>query len=378
MDTVALLAHALRQVALPYLATRVFILAVSLAALAAWGIDPIEAERNFGGAAPATGPLDVFVRYDAAWYLAIARVGFTGPIESSYDMRAGWFPLFPGLIAAATAVIPHPVVAGLVVANLACLVFLVIFWIIVREDLGETLAVRSVWVLLLYPSSFFLTGVYSETTMLAAIAAGWLAVRRRRWWWAGIAMALASLTRPVGILGLIPVFAEIWRARAEGTSTVGHLAKAVLPVAVALAAYLAFATRWFGHPLAFVELQGWYRGPMSWPWQGFVRWWTEGPAWHGYSNSTLDAATALGALAMAAVVWRRWRWDYGLYCLVAVAVPLSSGLVSFSRLVLAAFPLAAAIALTMERRALRIAVALTSLLFLGVLAARFATWRWVA
>lgn len=369
---------ALRRVAVPYVATRLFVLAVSWAALAWWGLDPREATGNFGGTTVVTGPLDVFVRYDAAWYLTIARVGFTAPIDAGYDMRPGWFPLFPALIALVSTAVPNGVMAGLVVSNAALLALLALFWTLVREDLGEGAATRAVWALLLFPSSFYLSGVYSESTMLAAIAASWLAARRRRWWLSGVALAAAAVTRPVGVLAAIPVLAEVWRGREGLRATVWRLVQVTGPATVSVIAWLALAAWWFGDPFTFVEHQGWYRGTMGWPWQGFVRWWTEGPAWHGYANSSMDAAIAAGALGLSVVVWRRWRWDYGLYCLAAVLVPISSSLVSFSRLVLAALPLAVALALVARRRGPRLVMALASLSLLALLAARFATWRWVA
>ena len=87
---------------------------------------------------------------------------------------------------------------------------------------------------------------------------------------------------------------------------------------------------------------------------------------------------ALGWIGLAGVTAWRWNPALGLYCLVAVLIPLSTGLVSFTRLVLAAFPCFVALSLLLERRGARIAWFVVSLALLVVLTARMATWRWVA
>lgn len=375
--------RAVRAVAWPFVLTRVLVAVTAILALRAWGVDPVESRVNYGGEARVPAGLEAFVRYDAAWYLAIARAGYVGAIDSGYDMRAGFFPAYPALVAAATSVLGNEVVAALTVSHLAAVGFLVCLWLLVAHDFDERVATRATWAVLLFPSSFFLTGIYSESAMLFAASAGWLAARRGRWGLAAVAAAVAALARPTGIFALLPIVVAAWRGGAADqrrslTRRAAHAALVALPAGVALAAYAGAMARWFGSPTAAIGAQNLYRTDTGWPWQGFVRWWVEGPAWHGYANSTLDAALALGALGMAIVAWRRWRWEYGLYALVAAAFPISSSLVSFSRLALGVVPAFAAVGLLTERRPVRIALAVLSAALLVVLTARFATWRWVA
>jgi hypothetical protein len=113
----------------------------------------------------------------------------------------------------------------------------------------------------------------------------------------------------------------------------------------------------------------------------------EGPAWHGYANSSVDAALAIGALVTVVVMVRRRWWAEALFAAGAVLVPLTSGLIALSRMLLAApilaVPLAAATGADGEgaparRRAVQAIWWLSSLALLAWFSARFATWRWVA
>jgi hypothetical protein len=370
---------ALRHVALPFLLTRLLIVAAGVIALTWWGVDAAEAQRNFGGPSPPPDApwLRMWVRYDAAWYLAIAQHGYTAPLTAAYEMRPGFFPLYPALLATLTPLVGDAVIAGVLLSNAATLALLLFAWRLVEADLGPDVATRAAWALMLWPTSVFLSGIYSEATMLACAAGGWWAARTGRWWLAGLGVALAALARPVGVLTALPVvlLALEW-PHPRLAVALRRILRVGLPVAAALAIYLWLAAAWFGDPWAFVERQSLYRMESTWPWQAFVVWWRQGPQWHGYANSTLDAGLALLSLAACAITWARWRWEFGVYCVAAVLVPLSSGLVSFSRLSLAAFPLAAGVALLARRRALAWPLALLSLTLLLLLTARFATWRW--
>jgi hypothetical protein len=213
--------------------------------------------------------------------------------------------------------------------------------------------------------------------MLAAVAVCALAVRRRVWWLAALAAGTAALARTVGPLVLIPAAWECWRSPPPPRTRLTALAGITLTVAVALGAWAWFQHLTFGDPLYFAEVQRWYRGPTTWPWIGFQAW-IEAPVWHGYANSTLDAALAVLALGCSTLLFWKWNAGYALFALLALLVPLGSGLVSFSRMMLAAFPCFVALALLTERRAARIAWLVASAALLAVLTARYATWRWVA
>jgi hypothetical protein len=170
---------------------------------------------------------------------------------------------------------------------------------------------------------------------------------------------------------------ECWRSRAAWRTRVLAIGGIGFAMAAALGAWMSYLALALGNPLKFVDVQHLSRSETTWPWLAFQPWiWYA--EWFGYGNSTTDAAFAVLALGLSLVVCFRWNAAYGLYALLAVLVPLTTGLVSFSRLMLAAFPCFVAVAVLTERRAVRIAWFALSIVLLAVLTARYSTGRWVA
>ncbi len=368
--------EALRRVVPAFLVSRALLVAVGVAALRWWGV-AADASANYQARSSAIPAVEMWLRFDASWYLAIATAGYTGAIPSSYDMRPGFFPMYPWLVAAVSATTGHVVASALLVSAVLCVVFLAAVWLLAAGDFGPRVASRAVWAIALFPSTYFIAAIYSEPAMLAFVAVSLVAARGGAWVLLPIATAAATLSRTIGFLVLLPVAWELWRHPARIRTRLLAFVAATAAAGAAFGLYLWLAQGWFGNPFHFVELQQWYRGETAWPWRAFDAW-LEAPAWHGYANSTLDAVVAVGWLALAGLTAWKWNPALGAYCLAAVLIPLGTGLVSTTRLVLAAFPCFVTLSLLLERRGARVAWFLVSLALLVVLTARVATWRWVA
>ena len=112
--------------------------------------------------APHTGDLlQPFTGADAQWYLHIAQYGYSGPLGSK---AAAFFPLFPLLIAitARTLTLGNYELAGVVVSLLATTAALWLLYDLVRDELSESIARRTVVLLVVAPTAFFLFMSYTE------------------------------------------------------------------------------------------------------------------------------------------------------------------------------------------------------------------------
>jgi hypothetical protein len=364
-----------------FAATRLVLFAIGVFAVSRMPINAVEARGFHLPPQPHTF-LEAWARYDACWYVAIAEDGYRGPIGPYGDMRPAFFPLFPALVTMVTPLVHTPLLAGLIVSNACYLAFLFLLWQIVRLDWTMEVTRRTVWIYLLFPSTVFLSGVYSESLLLALTTGALLAARRRRWLAAGLLAGLATLARPVGIVVVAALVAECWAIRrADGNA--GHQLRAALlrilaPVMAAAAGYLVFAAVTFGDPLAVISSQASVRGPMAAPWQPFIDLWQAGPRLHTFDRSMVDAVLALIAVAALPAIFTHVRPSYPFYACLIVFIPLSGSLISFNRLLLPSFPHAILLA-----RSVRGPRALTAVLVsFGVLEAvtmtAFATWSWVA
>jgi len=149
--------------------------------------------------------INVWERWDTAWYLKIAVFGY-----APADGTASFSPLYPWLVGGLGAITGNFLLSALLISNLAALAVFVLFYEVARvEGLTSEQAGFAVLSLALFPSAFFLFAAYTDSLFLALALGAWLAARRRRWLVAGLLGGFATLTRLQGGL-LMPVLGLLW------------------------------------------------------------------------------------------------------------------------------------------------------------------------
>jgi hypothetical protein len=366
-----------------FLATRIplFLLGCLATYLLASG-DAVQ-RGNLRYAPEAPRALRIWVHWDADWYLLIADRGYDAleaepslAPRNSPDDTAGFFPLFPWLVRALSLVTGGSVLAGLLVSNLALLCFLFLLYSWTASRCGDAAGRGACVAVCTFPTSLFLSAPYSESLFLALAVGCLVAARAERGALAAIAGFAAALTRPLGVLLSLPM---IWRALdrspAVGARRTRWLTSLGPPLG--LGAFLLFCAWRFADPLATLARQARWRGGMGPPWTFLVEAMRDlNP--HGRVGSIVDLTVALLAIALLPAVFRRLGTGAGLFATASVLLPLSSGLFSFSRLVLGAFPLFAVLGCWWaEREAFRLAYLAAALPFAGLFVALYATGWWV-
>src|SRR5207248_64670 len=149
----------------------------------------------------------------------------------------------------------HYVLGGIVASLLAALGAFFLLHRLAEARLGAEGARRAVVYLAVFPMSFFLQAVYSESLFLLLVLAAFVLAERGQWLPAWTVTGLALLTRPSG-LALLPALALLaWRSRER----LRALAGAALPLAI-FAAYPLVLWRSGEDPWAFERAQGlWHR-----------------------------------------------------------------------------------------------------------------------
>jgi hypothetical protein len=343
---------------------------------------------------PVPLPLEIWARWDSEWYLLIAEQGYDvgdrlSGLGVSYERSAaaGFLPLYPIVIRMLTPIF-GAVAAGIVISNVCLFLSLVVLDRLVRLEIGgESGAVAGIAAsaaLLLHPSSLFLSAVYAESLFLLLSLSAFLGARSGRFWVAGICGGLATLTRPFGILLVLPLFWEWWMWRRSAGDAQSRRARSwsgvwLVTMPIAMSGFVLFSSMTFGDPLALLHRQERWRGGLSGPWRAFVRWWEAGPTAHGTHGSTFELMVAVVSLAMLVFMVRRLRPSYTLYTAAAIILALGSTLWSFSRLALTLFPFFILIGLSWSerRRCLPTLYAFVGAALGGLFMALFASWWWV-
>jgi Mannosyltransferase (PIG-V) len=424
--------------------SRLLIWLAALITLATYGDGPARHALNPAGLTRGLGWLGNALaapaaRWDAAWYLVIARYGYRPDLGPYTDSRDAFFPLYPLGVRGLGATGLPLVLAGVLISIAALALALYGIHRLTTLELGGAaqragqsllgararpvassparVARLAVLVTALAPMSFFLSAVYSESLYLALSVGLFYAARRGRFLTAGVLAALGAATRSAGVVLLLPALMLYLYGpredrppdfpRAQGLWPRYRLRRDVLWLALAplgLLAYMLYLGLAGGDALAPFHAQDvWSRhfaGPYVGVWDGLreagsglhqlvLSVWQHGSLPSGgvsvasEHNLLLAVFLLAGAVAIVGVL-RALPLAYGAYVIAALALPLSypvrgQALMSLPRFLVVLFPLGIWLAawLAEHPRAQRPALA-GSCLALAFFTAEFATWHWVA
>jgi hypothetical protein len=343
------------------------------------------------------GFLNYWAHWDGAWYSEIATQG--------YGVRApestAFFPLYPLFVRSGSSLAGGPAVWGILI-SLLCTAFALYFVYRLAENLyGAGAARASTLALAFFPTAFFLNAVYTEALSLALTAgAVWAARVRGNFLLAGLFGALATATRNLGVLLLIPLFYE-WVLRRQTVGLRGLAGLSLVPAG--LVAYAVFLRQRFGDSLVFARQQSayWEReltGPLT----------TLGRAWHDAgagmkyildpsalflgtpagpsleASNTLNLVFLIFFLLVMLFGFLVLPPELSVYTALIVLLPVLTPapqfpLMSLPRFVLGAFPVFLVLGYLLSRSRLALVSYLVLAGGLGIaLTALFTTWRWVA
>jgi Dolichyl-phosphate-mannose-protein mannosyltransferase len=279
---------------------------------------------------------DTFARYDSGYFEGIAWGGYQPAAGGRSNIA--YFPVYPLLIRYVGRVFGHHHATNYLVGigiSWACFALaMVALYYLARLDLDRLQARLAALLTAIFPFAFFYGLVYSESTFLLFTVLAFYGFRTRRWIAGGICGAIATATRVPGIM-MMPALAWLaWRA-AEPTRRDRIAAALALAIAASgFGAYCLFIYRLTGHPLEWAfTLQRWGYVPGGAPWRAPARllyelltrpyaYLTQDPM---AVYDTLYGVTGILFVTATPFVWRRFGAGYGLFMLLNLLLPLSSG-----------------------------------------------------
>lgn len=364
------------DILVPLIATRAMLTTVGVLAIGLLPRSPF--------AYPWDASSDAFInawsRWDGYWYVRVATEGYSYvPHDES---SIAFFPLYPLLMRLAGLLVGRTDPAGLafmgiVISNMALLAAVSGLFGLTRLDFDRRTAARAVLYLLVFPTSLFLSAVYTESLFLALAVAAFYCARTGRWGLAGLLGGAAALTRPHGALIAAPLLAEFVLQR--GFRPREFLRRDLLSLVLIPAAVLVFALyqQWqFGDAFAFLHAhaEGWGRRLMP-PWETLQRFFSTGPRVQWF----VDLASAVLFVVPLAAAWRFLRASYAVFVTVFFVGALSSGtLLSLIRLEVTLFPVFMVLGLAGRWRWFDRAYLIGSSGLAALFMAMFAQWYWVA
>ncbi len=336
--------------------------------------------------------LDVWGRWDSGWYLKIAQQGYLfSNVGEQQGNSFAFFPLYPSLIKLFSLIVSQQflnqeiwLLIAVVLSNLFFLFGLVIFYFLVKNILldksktekeTQNLAAKSVFFLLLFPTSFFFSAAYSEALFFLLVVSSFSLMKNKKYLLASLIISVASITRPYGILLLLPLLISYFQDRKWQISKINwQLFSFVWPI-LALGTYAYYCYTQTGDFLAFLHAQGEWSRQFSWPWQSIL----DPRHFIGYVTPVEKLLTVASFIPMflsfkfLPISWAIWANAVNL-------IPLLSGTISSNlRFLIVLFPIYVVLAIMSQQKPQLEKIILAIFLVLQVLL--FSAWcqlYWVA
>ena len=340
-------------------------------------------------------PDNIFVdalgsRWDTGFYVSIVEEGYI--LHDVPLPNAAFFPLLPLIMQALTPLVGDELVAGIIISNVALWLAAILFYCLVEMSWGKKVAGRAVWYMLIFPMAFFGSAVYTESLFLLTTIGALYFARRGYWESAALLGIAAALTRFVGLIVAPMLLLEWWMQWRVARDDVGKrpsLFALLAPISTPLGtgAFMFYLWRKFGDPLAFMEASSaWGRVPQSplttiadlfqTPVEG---WWNALMAGHIHLDNWIDFSFVIVFLILGLVLLYERRWSEGVFVMLGVIIPFSSGLLmSQRRYMWVLFPVFILLARWGDRPWVDKLVTTVSLIGLAIFTALFANGYWVA
>lgn len=146
--------------------------------------------------------LNPWAQYDTNAYFDIAKNGYNSQFMNGVS-NYGWYPLYPLLIKIFSFIGYD--LAAFLISNIASFFAIVYLFILIRDEFGASVTKRSILYILLFPTAYFMTAMYTESLFLLFIVASFYYARKDKWLAAGIFGFLAALTRMQGAIMVFPL-----------------------------------------------------------------------------------------------------------------------------------------------------------------------------
>lgn len=369
---------------------------VTLFTLLAWGVittrflpiveanSRLPAELSYEQIAPGWASQDTprsilepWLRWDAAWYLLIAKDGY-----SAFGRELAFLPGYPmvtrllgkllgGQYLLASLIVSWSAVFGI------CLLLEERFY---RQAHPKT-AVRGIRNLLFFPTAIFFFAGYTESLFLLLVLLAWRFAEKGNWLLAGILGGLATLTRFQGVLLILP-FGLMWLRNWRE-----HRVQALLaffPIPLAYFGWDLFVRLSYQTQPYLIQTQGW-SSHFDWPWVGIfgsLKRIFSSPASESFS-AALDILAVLIAV-ISIMYWLRKK-AYPEVSFMAVVILISvtkitdAGMLgSVSRFIIPLFPIYLMLAEWGKQIKYDRLILVVSIFLWLFCAALFFSWNWLA
>jgi hypothetical protein len=274
--------------------------------------------------------LDIWGRWDSGWYSSIVSDGYTlrGDIDT-VQSNIAFFPLYPYIVKFLFQILPDQLhtletilLLGVIVSNIFFLGALIVFYkLVISIVKHQRIAKRAVLYLLLFPTSFFFSCFYTEATYLFFSIATFYAAAKQRWAIASILGYFVALSRPLGVLILIPLILDYLKNKNWKIHKIKGDVAYLLFIPAGFFTFLLSLYQLTGNLFAPMQIQSAWNKIFAMPWETLIK-----PVFYVPFITEFDQLFTVGFILLGIVALIRLPSpSYGIYSLLIVAPPLMTG-----------------------------------------------------
>lgn len=330
--------------------------------------------------------LFAWANFDGEHYLSIAIFGYK-------FLEQAFFPVYPLLISVLSkpntsdliSSLVNATVSGLLISNVSFLLALIFLWELIRLDFSKKIAYLTIFLVVLFPTSFYFGSVYNESLFLLFSVLSFYFARKGNWFAAGLFGFFSSATRIFGIFLLPALLIDSYQQKINWSKSFW-----IFLIPLGLGVYMFYQFLTVGDAFAFYHLQKivgeqHQSGLTTLP-QVYYRY-IKMLATVGIQNpifQTIVLEFIVGLLFFCLPVYgyfRKIRLSYLIYAMIGFLTPTIQGsLSSVPRYVIVFFPSFLAAALLLEKLPKLIRVIILILLAVALVAetALFLRGYWIA
>ena len=288
---------------------------------------------------------NVLRTWDAQHYLYLTEFWYVpGHINTAF------YPLFPILsFIVRPFVLGSSLIAGLLVSNVASVFALYLFYKLTKKLFNKDIAFHAALFFILFPTSFYLSLIYSESIFLLLTLGSFVLLYGGRYIWSSFLSLLLPLTRPQGLLVAAPLLFHSVRNNDKRLNR--HLLFVLFPLA-GFGLYLLILYLSLGDAFAGFQAQGYFRSensilhlfqPIEWIKRNITE-----ISWN--FTTVLDRLFFMSFIWGLVEVYKKLDKTLFVYTLTIGGVTtLSGNLMSFPRYMLMFFPIFIAMALCIKK-----------------------------
>lgn len=338
-----------KKIILPLVYYKIFVFLFILVSIV---LLPIFSNKDFSWAIhfpQERGPVfaDYFRSWDSQHYLYIAEKGYLPPGSPTN----AFYPLWPFFIKIFSYILlQNYLIAALILSAIFSIFGIYLFHYLITKHHSLELANKSTLLLLAYPGALFFLFPYSESLFfLLSVLFFWFFFEKKT---LGLAMVsfLLPISRPVGVLFLIPLLYNVYKSPKSFKNYLLLLA----PI-LGVLAYFSVMYLFTGNPLEGFSAQAAYFPQeasimKAFDFSGFLNSIFSVSSIHSYSGSAIDRLFFLAFLILLPFLWKLKRVYFIFSLFMGVVPAMTNSLVSYTRYLTLVFPIFIAAAYFLEKR----------------------------